>query len=124
MERGVSTEQMKDDLGIPTNENMLSGHRASIYGGKKAEYYFELCMSKVKTTLESNKTMICDVVCVEFNYCEKRNSKEFQNEEYQLALGIAEALLVIASQIPFPIVATTAYLLKSKVFDKWCSCET
>ena len=122
IDNGVSVDEMREALGIVSTGEVEYYEYDSIYGGKKAQYYYELCIAEVNRVLAESKAKICDIVCNEYKYCEKRKKKEFANEHYQITIGIAEALMVLASQIPLPIIAVAVYLVKNKVLDKWCDC--
>ncbi len=121
----TSYVSQQSGMSIEEAEKIFKGLRPerSMWGGKYAKQYKEVCLNYVASRLEKYRSEIYKVVCADFDYCNKRKLKKFLSEEYQLGIAIAEALLVATTQLPFPIATTTIYLVKHKILDKWCNCN-
>ena len=102
--------------------NVRTSKSASIFGGEVAGYYFEMLRDTVKSMIADEKELLQIAICTNFNYCQKKRDGLFDGEEYSLSLAIADSLIAFAANFPFPVTSITAYLLKTRLLNDWCSC--
>jgi hypothetical protein len=67
------------------------------------------------------REQIHDALCKRWEYCKKR--KALATEGFQLSVGVADALLTIATGIPLPVTALSVYLVKRGLLDQICGCK-
>jgi hypothetical protein len=95
----------------------------SIWGGKEAVIYFNLLRQRVEEMILDEKDLWVNTICINFNYCEKRKKGDFQNEEYSLAVSLADVLISLQTAFPLPLASVAVYLLKKGILDEWCKCS-
>ena len=71
--------------------------------------------------IDKYREQIHDALCKRWEYCKKR--KALATEGFQLSVGVADALLTLATGIPLPVTALSVYLVKRGVLDQICGCK-
>lgn len=113
--RNIDYDKMESYLG--------NSREDSIYGGEYATEYLKLLRQEIESLIISEIELLKFAICEKYRYCEKRKSGVFQNEDYSLAFGVADALMTHLTSFPLPIASVSAYLVKKGLLDGWCKCD-
>jgi hypothetical protein len=96
-EYGMSTEDFRRTI---LGEHG-TGHRwHSIRGGETGTRWKELCLGAVQAKLETSRAVVHKAVCIDFQYCQKRRSGQFEEEGVALAMALADSMLNVATGLP------------------------
>jgi hypothetical protein len=117
--RNISNEDFQRQLG----HEGKTPKSHSIWGGRAAKETLKNYKMAVESKIANFQNQITELVCIKFDYCAKRKRGDFESEEVQLAIAIAELLLTLAAITPVPITMLSVYLVKNGVLDRWCKCN-
>lgn len=123
-ERSVISEGIKDGLrreGVPID---YEPGQEGIWGGRVAMDIKSYLAATAKKRIEKYRAQICAAVCVQFQYCKRRREKQFETEGVMLALAVADSILTALTSFPLPVTSVSVYLVKTRLLDQWCQCDT
>lgn len=97
--------------------------KASIFGGEVAGEYFRRLREFVEDLLGRERDLLAFAACEHFGYCEKKKSGFFNNDEYTLAIALADAMVMYLTGFPLPVTMVATYIIKKGLLDEWCKCS-
>jgi hypothetical protein len=101
--RGDPFESKKDDLEIRKRLKFLS-------------------LKKIDRIISENREKLYQIICVQFEYCEKKKSGKLNSDGLSLSINIVDGILMFFSGIPIPLSSLIYYLVKNNLLEKLCRC--
>jgi hypothetical protein len=112
--RVLSAMEAEGKIFVPGTKNR--------WGGERAKRELAVFRAHFAAPLSKQRDAIRSAVCEGLRYCERKRSREFQGDYFNLALMVADALLAVSGVMPFPVTAVTVYVVRYGFLDELCGC--
>lgn len=96
-------------------ENLFDDEREKL--GKAIQEFFW-------ASIESNKKIFKEKVCIDLKYCEKKKFFDKNGELIYITSSLADIIVSLITNLPVSASITlSVYIIRTRVLDKICACE-
>lgn len=120
IEQSVADAMKAEGHGVSLKPGVANLYGAE-FGRMLHEKLLDLSIGLANQVIWKNEDRLRKVICVDFQYCKRRNQPSFADAS-TLAAAIGDSILASWTQVPLPVPSISVYLVKYNVLERLCEC--